>query len=40
MDERPLPRFRYHPDPVATGAITQVEFDNAMSAPLGVTPVE
>jgi 1A family penicillin-binding protein len=24
---------------VATGAITQVEFDNAMSAPLGVTPV-
>jgi penicillin-binding protein 1A len=24
---------------VATGAVTQVEFDNAMSAPLGVTPV-
>ena len=24
---------------VATGAITQVEFDNAMSSPLGVTPV-
>lgn len=22
MDARPLPRFRYHPDPVATGAIT------------------